>query len=57
MVDGDIRDDSVKDKLLKKLFFVLDRPEIKENYIRKGFEFAKSQNIDKIICTWKQILI
>ncbi len=57
LVDGDIRDDSVKDKLLKKLFFVLDRPEIKENYIRKGFEFAKSQNIDKIICTWKQILI
>ena len=57
LVDGDIRDDSVKDKLLKKLFFVLDRPEIKENYIRKGFEFAKSQNIDKIIRTWKQILI
>lgn len=57
LVNGDIRDNSVKDTLLKKLFFVLDRPEIKANYIRKGLEFARSQNINWIMEKWNDILV
>ena len=43
------------DLLLQKLFFVLDRPEIKERYINKARDWALSQTYQSLALEWKHM--
>jgi glycosyltransferase involved in cell wall biosynthesis len=43
------------DSLLEKLFFVLDRPEIKERYVIKAREWALQQTYENLALEWRQM--
>lgn len=43
---------SFEDRILQKLFFVLDRPELKEALIKKGHEFALAQTFESLAQEW-----
>ena len=43
------------DVLLKKLFFVLDRPEIKHQYVTKAREWALTQTYQSLALEWKSM--
>ena len=41
--------------LLKKLFFTLGRPQLKNHYIDKAYEWAMQQTYDKLAIEWENI--
>jgi len=43
------------DDLLKKLFFTLERPQLKNHYIDKAYEWAMQQTYDKLAIEWENI--
>jgi glycosyltransferase involved in cell wall biosynthesis len=45
---------STEDELLKKLFFVLERPTLKEALLDKAERWAKSQTIVKLVDEWEE---
>lgn len=44
--------EETKDELLEKLFYVLDRPEIKERYVNKAREWAMQQTYYNLAVEW-----
>lgn len=50
--ESPITDHKNKTELLKKLFFVMDRPEIKERYINKAKEWALNQTYYNLAVEW-----
>ena len=44
-----------KDNLIDKLFFVLDRPEIKKRYVDKAREWAHSQTYENLAKEWMRM--
>ena len=51
-VDPPISSLSVRDELMKKLCFVLDRPDVKERYVQKAREWALRQTYDSLAVEW-----
>lgn len=45
-----------KEDLLEKLFFVLDKPYLKEHFIEKGFEWSIEQTYEKLAQDWLKFL-
>lgn len=43
------------DELLKKLFFVLDHPDVKERYVSSAREWALSQTYQRLALEWKSM--
>jgi len=41
------------EKMLSKIFFVLERPMLKESFIQKGYEWAIEQNYDSLANEWE----
>jgi len=39
--------------LLKKLFFVLERPKLKDHFIDRAYEWAKEQTYSKLAIEWE----
>ena len=56
MTEGPITLEKNKDNLLKKLFMVLDSPEIKNNYLDKAQEWALTQNFDTLAKEWVEMM-
>ena len=52
MCESPITDDKNKRELLRKLFFVMDRPEIKKRYVDKAREWAMSQTYYNLAVEW-----
>ena len=52
MVDPPIIDENQQLSLLTRLFFVLDRPEVKSRYVQKAREWALSQTYSKLAKEW-----
>jgi glycosyltransferase involved in cell wall biosynthesis len=46
-----------KEDLLEKLFFVLDRPHLKQYFIEKAFEWSIEQTYEKLAQDWVKFLI
>ena len=40
------------DKMLNKIFFVLERPYLKDNFIEKAYEWASKQTFDELANDW-----
>ena len=53
-VDPPIAREEVRAELLKKLCFVLDRPEVKKRYVDKAREWALRQTYDTLAVEWKK---
>ena len=45
-----------KEDLLEKLFFVLDRPYLKDYFVEKGFEWSIEQTYEKLAQDWLKFL-
>jgi glycosyltransferase involved in cell wall biosynthesis len=52
LIDPPISDESTQSALLSKLFFVLDRPEVKERYIAKAKTWALEQTYTNLAKEW-----
>lgn len=52
MCDHPIKEESNKKELLRKLFFVMDRPDIKKRYVDKAREWAMSQTYYNLATEW-----
>lgn len=52
MCDSPITDNKNKDELLRKLFFVMDHPEVKKRYIDKAREWALNQTYYNLAVEW-----
>lgn len=52
MCESPITDEKNKKELLKKLFFVMDRPDIKKRYVDKAREWAMSQTYYNLAIEW-----
>ncbi len=50
--ESPITDEKNKTELLKKLFFVMDRPEIKQRYINKARDWALNQTYYNLAVDW-----
>lgn len=54
VLEGNIKDKKVQEQLLEKLFEVLDDKEKKNEYIKKGKEWALKQNYESLALEWSQ---
>ena len=54
VVSGDIKEESIRDKLITKLDFVMKNKIIKERMIEKGKEYSKRFTIDKLSESWRK---
>jgi len=52
MCESPITDEKNKKELLRKLFFVMDRPDIKKRYVDKAREWAMSQTYYNLAIEW-----
>lgn len=44
------------DKLLEKLFFIMDKPDLKKHYIDRGYSWAIEQNYENLVLEWEEKL-
>ena len=52
MCESPITDEKNKKELLRKLFFVMDRPDIKKRYVDKAREWALNQTYYNLAIEW-----
>jgi hypothetical protein len=42
--------------MLEKLYFILERPQLKEHMINKAFDFAKTQSFTNLVNKWLNLM-
>jgi glycosyltransferase involved in cell wall biosynthesis len=52
MCDHPIKEESNKKELLRKLFFVMDRPDVKKRYVDKARDWAMNQTYYNLATEW-----
>lgn len=57
LIDGNISDNKVQEKLLKELFNVLDNEEEKIKLIEKGYTWAKEQTFSNLVKEWNETIL
>jgi glycosyltransferase involved in cell wall biosynthesis len=55
IIDGDIQSKEIQDKLLNKMYFVMDRPVIKERLVQKAHIWAMTQTFERLACEWNEM--
>lgn len=56
LCEGPLDTDKNFDKMLEKLYFILERPQLKEHMINKAFDFAKTQSFTNLVNKWLNLM-